>query len=135
MKVYYDKYSKFNVLNRKQPLETYTPSFAFIKGANDEMIVPNPLGLVKRKGEERKLELVKKFGKDEKDTGSSEVQIALLTERINELTEHLKVHKHDFHSARGLMKMVANRRRLLKYVKDNDVERYNSLISRLGLRK
>ena len=69
------------------------------------------------------------------DTGSPEVQIAILTERINQLTEHLKVHKHDHHSRRGLLLLVGRRRRLLKYVAQVDVERYRSLIERLGLRR
>ena len=71
----------------------------------------------------------------ESDTGSTEVQVALLTERINHLTEHLKVHKKDHHSRRGLLMLVGRRRRLLDYVKDNDVERYRALIARLGLRR
>ena len=69
------------------------------------------------------------------DTGSPEVQIALLTERINHLTEHLKVHKKDHHSRRGLLMLVGRRRRLLDYVKSNDVERYRAIIARLGLRR
>ncbi|TML90717.1 MAG: 30S ribosomal protein S15 [Actinobacteria bacterium] len=69
------------------------------------------------------------------DTGSPEVQVALLTERINHLTEHLRTHKKDHHSRRGLLMLVGRRRRLLDYVKDNDVERYRALIARLGLRK
>jgi len=69
------------------------------------------------------------------DTGSPEVQVALLTERINHLTEHLRNHKKDHHSRRGLLMLVGRRRRLLDYVKDNDVERYRALIARLGLRK
>ena len=69
------------------------------------------------------------------DTGSPEVQVALLTERINHLTEHLKVHKKDHHSRRGLLMLVGRRRRLLDYVKANDVERYRALIARLGLRR
>ena len=69
------------------------------------------------------------------DTGSPEVQIALLTERINHLTEHLKFHKKDHHSRRGLLMLVGHRRRLLNYVRDNDVERYRALIARLGLRR
>jgi small subunit ribosomal protein S15 len=69
------------------------------------------------------------------DTGSPEVQVALLTSRINQLTEHLKVHKKDHHSRRGLLMLVGRRRRLLDYVKDNDVERYRALIARLGLRR
>jgi small subunit ribosomal protein S15 len=71
----------------------------------------------------------------ETDTGSSEVQIALLTERITLLTEHLKVHKGDHHTRRGLMKIIGRRRRLLDYVRDNDVERYRSIIGRLGIRR
>ena len=84
---------------------------------------------------ERKQEIINTYKRDEKDTGSSEVQIALLTERINELTEHLKVHKKDNHSRRGLFKMVGQRRGLLNYLEKNDIERYRSLIERLGLRK
>ncbi len=71
----------------------------------------------------------------ETDTGSPEVQVALLTGRINHLTEHLKIHRGDHHTRRGLMKLIGRRRRLLDYVKDNDVERYRSLISRLGIRR
>jgi small subunit ribosomal protein S15 len=69
------------------------------------------------------------------DTGSSEVQIALLSERINHLTDHLKMHKGDHHTRRGLMKLIGRRRRLLDYVKDNDVERYRTIIGRLGIRR
>ena len=71
----------------------------------------------------------------ETDTGSPEVQVALLTGRINHLTEHLKIHRGDHHTRRGLMKLIGRRRRLLDYVRDNDVERYRSLISRLGIRR
>ena len=70
----------------------------------------------------------------EKDTGSPEVQIAILSRRILDLTEHLKEHKNDHHSRRGLLKMVGQRRRLLKYLKDNDIDRYRSLVKKLGLR-
>jgi small subunit ribosomal protein S15 len=76
-----------------------------------------------------------RFGKSDTDTGSTEVQIALLTDRINHLTEHLKVHKKDHHSRRGLLMLVGKRRRFLDYLKDNDVERYRSLIAELGLRR
>jgi small subunit ribosomal protein S15 len=69
------------------------------------------------------------------DTGSPEVQIAILTERINQLTGHLKIHKHDNHSRRGLLKMVGNRRRLLDYLAKKDIERYRALIAKLGIRK
>ena len=71
----------------------------------------------------------------ESDTGSPEVQIALLTQRITHLTEHLKIHKGDHHTRRGLMKIIGRRRRLLDYVRDNDVERYRSIIGRLGIRR
>ncbi|MGI5968990.1 MAG: 30S ribosomal protein S15 [Lachnospiraceae bacterium] len=84
---------------------------------------------------ERKAEIIKEFGKSEGDTGSPEVQVALLTERIRDLTEHLKVNQKDHHSRRGLLKMVGQRRNLLEYLKKNDIERYRSLIERLGLRK
>jgi small subunit ribosomal protein S15 len=69
------------------------------------------------------------------DTGSPEVQVALLTKRINDLTEHVKTHKHDYHSRRGLLQLVGKRRRLLKYLADKDIARYRSLIERLGLRR
>ena len=84
---------------------------------------------------ERKQEIISTYKREEKDTGSPEVQIALLTERINELTEHLKVHKKDNHSRRGLLKMVGARRSLLKYLSDKDVERYREIVAKLGLRK
>ena len=84
---------------------------------------------------ERKQEIINTFRRDEKDTGSSEVQIALLTERINELTEHLKVHKKDNHSRRGLLKMVGKRRNLLNYLAKKDENVYKELVEKLGLRK
>ena len=84
---------------------------------------------------ETKQEIIKKFGRDEKDTGSSEVQIALLTERINELTEHLKVHKNDNHSRRGLFQMIGKRRNLLNYLSENDLPKYREVIEKLNLRK
>lgn len=84
---------------------------------------------------ERKQEIINTYKRDEKDTGSPEVQVALLTERINELTEHLKVHKKDNHSRRGLLKMVGRRRNLLAYLKEKDLEGYRALIAKLGLRK
>ncbi len=84
---------------------------------------------------ERKLEIIEEYRSHEKDTGSAEVQIAILSKRIDELTEHLKVHKTDHHSRRGLLKMVGKRRRLLHYLRDKDVERYRNLIERLGLRR
>jgi small subunit ribosomal protein S15 len=84
---------------------------------------------------EQKHELVTKFGKDERDTGSAKVQIALLTQRIVELTEHMKVHQHDHHSRRGLLKLVGRRRRLLAYLQRHDLEGYRALIKELGLRR
>lgn len=84
---------------------------------------------------EKKAELVSKFGKDSKDTGSIEVQIAILTEEINTLTEHFKEHKHDHHSKRGLLKKVGQRRSLLNYLIKNDVTRYRAIVKELGLRK
>lgn len=79
--------------------------------------------------------VIEEHGKHETDTGSPEVQIALLTERINHLTDHLRFHKKDHHGRRGLLMMVGKRRRLLQYLRDQDVERYRSLIARLGLRR
>ena len=84
---------------------------------------------------ERKQEIINQYRRDEKDTGSPEVQIALLTERINELTEHLKVHKKDNHSRRGLLKMVGKRRNLLNYLAKKDENAYKELVKKLGLRK
>lgn len=84
---------------------------------------------------ERKQTLIKEYGRGSEDTGSPDIQVAILTERIINLTEHFKVHKKDNHSRQGLLKMVNHRRRLLDYVKDIDEERYKGLIKRLGLRK
>ncbi len=84
---------------------------------------------------ETKQEIIKKFAKDEKDTGSCEVQIAILTEEIKELTEHLKVHTHDHHSRRGLLKKVGQRRSMLNYLAKKDITRYRKLVEDLGLRK
>lgn len=84
---------------------------------------------------ERKAELIQKFGSNEGDTGSAEVQVALLTERINNLTEHFKTHKKDHAGRLGLLKLVGHRRNLLNYVRNQDVERYRKLIQELGLRK
>ncbi|WP_054694866.1 30S ribosomal protein S15 [Syntrophomonas palmitatica] len=84
---------------------------------------------------DRKQELIKNFQIHENDTGSPEVQIAILTERINYLNEHLKINKKDHHSRRGLLKMVGQRRALLEYLKKNDFERYRSIVTRLGLRR
>ena len=82
-----------------------------------------------------KKEIIAKFGRTEGDTGSSEVQVALLTARINHLTEHLKINKKDHHSRRGLLQMVGQRKGLLNYIKKKDIEKYRSLIAELGLRK
>ena len=84
---------------------------------------------------ERKEELVTKFGKAERDTGSAEVQIALMTERINDLTQHLRAHSKDHHSRRGLLMLVGRRRRLLNYLQRSNLESYRSLVKELGLRK
>lgn len=84
---------------------------------------------------ETKSTIVTNYGKDAKDTGSVEVQVALLTERINKLTEHMKEHTHDYHTNRGLLKMVGKRKSLLEYLKNEDVQRYRELIKKLNLRK
>jgi len=84
---------------------------------------------------EKKAELIAKFGDSPTDTGKTEVQVALLTERINYLTEHLRSHKKDHHSRRGLLMLVGQRRRLLDYLQRDDLERYRSLIKELGLRR
>lgn len=84
---------------------------------------------------EEKDQIIQEYQTHQSDTGSPEVQVALLTERINQLTEHLKEHTHDHHSRRGLLKLVGRRRRLLSYLQDKDNDRYRDIISRLGLRK
>ena len=84
---------------------------------------------------ERKQEIIATYKREEKDTGSPEVQVALLTERINELTEHLKVHVKDNHSRRGLLKMIGKRRNLLNYLAEKDVNRYREIVKKLSLRK
>jgi small subunit ribosomal protein S15 len=85
--------------------------------------------------QERKAELTKQFGKDERDTGNTRVQVALLTERINQLNAHLNTHKKDHHSRRGLLMLVGRRRRLLNYFRSSDLEGYRELIKELGLRR
>ena len=84
---------------------------------------------------EAKAALIKEYGKNDKDTGSVEVQIAILTAEINELNTHFDTHIHDFHSKRGLMRKIGHRRSLLNYLKKTDIERYRSIISKLGIRK
>lgn len=84
---------------------------------------------------EQKEQIVKDYGQSDQDTGSAEVQVALLSARIDDLSEHFKAHTHDHHSRQGLLRMVSQRRKLLDYLKGKDLERYRSLISRLGLRK
>ena len=79
--------------------------------------------------------IIEKFGRTEADTGSPEVQIALLTERINHLTEHMRTHKKDFHSRRGLLKLVGQRKGLLNYIREKDIVKYRELLAELGLRK
>jgi small subunit ribosomal protein S15 len=85
--------------------------------------------------QEEKREITEQFGKDASDTGATDVQIAMLTRRINQLTEHLREHKHDHHSRRGLLMLVGRRRRFLNYLQKKDLERYRSLIRELGLRR
>lgn len=89
------------------------------------------MGLTK----ERKQELIGKYGRSDGDTGSTEVQVALLTERINELTQHLRTHRKDHHSRRGLLMLVGKRRRLLRYLERSDLERYRKVVGDLGLRR
>ena len=84
---------------------------------------------------ERKQEIIKEYATKEGDTGSPEVQVAILTYRINDLNEHFKVHPNDYHSRRGLLKMVGQRRNLLAYLKSKDIERYRAIVQKLGLRK
>ncbi len=84
---------------------------------------------------EEKQEIVQRFGRSPEDTGATEVQVALLTRRINHLTEHLREHKHDHHSRRGLLMLVGQRRRLLNYLQRKDLDRYRALIAELGLRR
>ncbi len=91
--------------------------------------------MVPAAGVERTAEVVREYARHEGDTGSPEVQVAILTERIKNLTEHLQIHKKDFHSRRGLLIMVGQRRRLLDYVKSREQSRYETLIQRLGLRR
>ncbi|CVH79416.1 MULTISPECIES: 30S ribosomal protein S15 [Eggerthellaceae] len=92
--------------------------------------MPSKLSITK----ERTAELIKEYGKGEADSGSPEVQVAILTERIRNLTEHLKVHKKDNHTRRGLMMLLGKRRGLLKYIKNRDIEEYRALIKKLGIR-
>lgn len=84
---------------------------------------------------ERKQEIIKEFGRDEHDTGSPEVQIAILTDRINHLTEHLRSHQKDHHSRRGMLMLIGRRRGLLDYLKSKDIEAYRELIAKLGIRR
>ena len=93
--------------------------------------MPSKLSITK----ERTAELVAEFGANEHDTGNPDVQVAILSERIRNLTEHLKTHKKDNHSRRGLLKMVGKRRKLLTYLQNNDIERYRAIVAKLGLRK
>ena len=92
--------------------------------------MPSKLSISK----ERTAELVKEFGSNEQDTGNPDVQVAILSERIRNLTEHLKTHKKDNHSRRGLMMLIGKRRGLLSYIKERDIERYRALIKKLGIR-
>lgn len=100
------------------------------RGKKGGRLMPDKLSITK----ERTAELVKEFGKDEHDSGSPEVQVAILSERIRNLTEHLKVHKKDNHTRRGLMMLIGKRRGMLKYIKNRDIEEYRALIKKLGIR-
>jgi len=86
-------------------------------------------------GKEEKQKIIEEYGINENDTGSPQVQVAMLTERINQLTDHLKLHKKDIHSRRGMYKMIGQRRRLLNYLRNKDIEAYRELIQQLGLRR
>jgi small subunit ribosomal protein S15 len=108
---------------------------AYMRLEKQVEIVREQRGAKKLAVVENKGELMREYATHEGDTGSPEVQVALLTSRIRHLTEHMREHKHDFHSRRGLLQMVGQRRRLLKYLQKKDVERYRSLIGRLGLRR
>lgn len=92
-------------------------------------------GIVSEINMSEKIEIIENFRKHDTDTGSAEVQVALLSDRINRLTEHLRYHKGDHHTRRGLMMLIGKRRRMLDYVRSKDVERYRDLISRLGIRR
>jgi small subunit ribosomal protein S15 len=116
---------------RRPGLGRARPSFAAAVTLGDINERSSTVTLTK----EEKLEHVGKFGKHETDTGSPEVQIAMLTQRINTLTEHLRTHKHDHYSRRGLLKLVGRRRRFLNYLQRNDLEGYRALIKELGLRR
>lgn len=94
----------------------------------------NKKGEIMTISKERKSELTAKFGKNAQDTGNSKVQVAILSERIKELTEHMKSHQKDFHTRRGLLMLVGKRRRLLSYIKKNDINEYRELIAELGIR-
>jgi small subunit ribosomal protein S15 len=107
-----------------QPVADKVRRVAYRKGWWDIMTI----------SKERKQEIIAEFGKDARDSGSAEVQVAILTERIRELTEHLKIHKKDHHTRRGLLMLVGKRRRLLTYIKKNDVVKYRTLIARLSIR-
>ena len=117
----------------------FTAVLRYARNQNSEInagLSPNDLrGGVTELASERKQELIDKFKTHEGDTGSPEVQIALLSERITYLTEHFRSHKHDHHSRRGLLKIVGKRRRLLDYLKKKDVERYRAVIKELGIRR
>lgn len=110
-----------------------SPACSYVTGALSEIITER--WIIPMIQKEVKQELIEKYKMHEGDTGSPEVQIALLTTRINELTEHLKVHKKDHHSRRGLLKMVGHRRNLLAYLTKVDIERYRAIIKKLGIRK
>jgi small subunit ribosomal protein S15 len=115
----------------KEPLSRFADSPTADCDDGDSNLGGKQMGLEKQ----TKAEIIEKFKKSENDTGSTEVQIALLTQRINELTGHFKVHKKDHHSRRGLLKMVGQRRGLLNYLKSKDIAKYRELLEQLNLRK
>lgn len=103
--------------------------------SNSKSATEGPIGIAAIINPERRQEIIRDFATHEGDTGSPEVQVALLTERIHHLTEHLRAHRHDFDTRRGLLKLVGRRRRQLRYLSTRDVGRYRELIGRLGLRR
>lgn len=124
--------TRYSILCRTFAWQNVTPTFAGGMGICKDIIGGGPKMAISK---ERKLEIINEFKVHENDTGSPEVQIAILTDEINNLNEHLRMHKKDHHSRRGLLKMVGKRRNLLNYLRKNDVTRYREVIQKLGLRR
>lgn len=116
------------------PLHQRLPSWGRIEAMGSASRGRYKKGEIMTISKERKAELTAKFGKNAQDTGNSKVQVAILSERIKELTEHMKSHQKDFHTRRGLLMLVGKRRRLLSYIKKNDINEYRELIKELGIR-